>query len=587
VTWLGVAAFLILLQRGRVTATVFADELTYGRLAENIGHGLGKTFHGLPSSQRTLYPYLVAPAWALFDGVTAYRVALAINALAMTSVILPAFGIARTVTRFRTALATAVLVALVPSMVWSGMLMTESLAYPAAGVFLFATLLALRRPGLGTALVAGICVVAGYFARSQFISLGGVFAIAIVLEILRHGRAGIVPQLRRHKWVVLGAGLLGGAGGLVVLARPDLVGGYSCVLRNPPGPIELGTPALDYLGTTMIACALAPAIALIALAVTPRAWRDDRSGPLLCVAIAAAGGLLFQAAWTAVTTSPELQERYVFYAAPAVLPALALLPGRVRPRTLLAVTGVLTLYCALIFPGFSSVTGEVIVNRLGLTGPLADVLSDQRVLWAGATAVLGAGLALGLRAGATRAVTVALALTAVFTVPVLGARQLDANRQSAEQALRFQRPLTVVDDIAGTRRAALIITRGASLAGGFQVQLWNDSVDRVFRVGTTDTIGVGQACPVLVAADGTLSPKALCSGLGLPPVLVLEDGNGERLQPANGRVRRVGQGLRVWEVPSGEAPRLALRGVAGGAESLALPPDPVPGTGPAGRCNGT
>jgi hypothetical protein len=201
--------------------------------------------------------------------------------------------------------------------------------------------------------------------------------------------------------------------------------------------------------------------------------------------------------------------------------------------------------------------------------------------------VFGAGLVLAQRAGPRRMVAVALALTAIFSVPVLGARQLDANRQSAEQAQRFQQPLTAVDDIAGSRRSALIITRGSSLPGGFQVQLWNQSVDRVFRVGTTDTIGVGQACPLLVSADGTLRPKYSCSGLGLPSVLVLQDGTGEPLVPANGSVRRVGTGLRVWQVPPGQLPRLALKADAGGAESLALPPDPVPSSAPAGRCNGT
>lgn len=591
--WFGLAALLVLLQRGRVAPTVFADELTYGRLAQNIADGLGKSFQGLPSSQRTLYPYVVAPAWVVLDGVAAYRAALAINAVVMTSVVVPTFLLARSVARFRIALAAAAAAALVPSMTWAGMLMTESLAYPAAAWALLAMVVALRRPGLLTAALVAVALAVAYLGRTQLVGLAAAFVLAVLLDVVRGGRADLRAGIVRHRWV-LGAAGLAALGAAAFLASGSAAGGYACVTAEPPTPAELAGPVVDYAGTTLIAFGVVPGLCLVALAVTRGAWTSSRVGPLLCVAVAASAVLLVQAAWTVVTTSPELQERYVFYAAPA---AIALVPaaiGLVRPRTLGLVTAAAALYCAIAFPGFADVDGEVLTARLGLSGPLADVVGDQRVLWAATVAVLGGVVTLARVRWVSRAVVAGLALTATFSFAVVVVRQLDANAQSADRKAEFTAPLTAVDD-AGDGRAAIVLTGKGSLISAAELQLFNTSVDRVYRVGIDDLIGVGQACPINVNSLGLLELLRHCAGeRALPTRIVLVEEPNRRVRPDGGMVRELAPGVRLWERPPGTPARFDLvgRGVKDGGAgaagpSLVLPPTPPPPSGDVGRCNGS
>jgi len=98
--YLVLAAVLILHQRGRVVPDGFIDELTYGRVAQNLAAGDGFTYQGLSPGYRSLLPYAIAPAWALFSGSTAYHAALVVNAALMNLVVFPAYAIARRVAPF-------------------------------------------------------------------------------------------------------------------------------------------------------------------------------------------------------------------------------------------------------------------------------------------------------------------------------------------------------------------------------------------------------------------------------------------------------------------------------------------------------
>jgi hypothetical protein len=572
-TWLGLASLLILVQLGRKTPTTFVDELLFGRLAQNIAAGEGRTLQGLPLSMSTVYPLVVAPAWTLFDGVSAYRIALGLNALAMTGVVLPSFALTRRLVSFRWALAAAACAALVPAMVWSGMLMTEAVAYPAAAVALLAMVEVLRRPTLLGAVIVAATVGAAYLIRIQLIVLAAVFVVAVSLDVLRGGRHHIRERVHRHRAVLAAAAVGAVLLGVLLLVRQTSFGTYACVVADAPSPRELAGPLGDYVGTVFVATLGVPLIALASLALTRRSWRDERLAPLLCVGLAATLAFLGEAAWTAVTASPELQERYVFYITPILLPCLVAFPGRVRPRTVAIVALAGTVYAIAVFPGFADVTGDVVAERLGLGGFAADLLGERAVLWGAAFAVLGLAAFLAAQLGGTHALAVAVGVTALFGMATLGVRQLDANRASTELAERMPQPLDIVDRLTGGEPAGIVMGRGSDRQRLFHMQLWNHRVDRAYRIGIADRYGFGQLCPIVVGRDGTLASKRSCAGReDLPRWLVFVDQKARMTFP-NGAVRHDGGGVRVVEYPPAAAPR--VRVPAGQASAVELPPEQV------------
>ena len=121
---------------------ILPDEIVYSnsRRASRVG---APAVRGVPAlGWGEVYPTLIAPAWALFDDpVWAYHVALGINALLMSLAAIPAYLLARLFVCLECALLVAAMSVLVPSMAYTGVVMTENAFYP---VFLLSVLLIAR-----------------------------------------------------------------------------------------------------------------------------------------------------------------------------------------------------------------------------------------------------------------------------------------------------------------------------------------------------------------------------------------------------------------------------------------------------------
>ncbi len=196
---------------------------------------------GVPTSgYSTLYPILLAPAYALFDALpNAYAFAKATNAVAMSLAAVPAWLVTRRVAGRGLSLLGAAIAVAIPSMAYTATLVTETLFYPIALLFAWTFLRVLERPSGGRIAVLAAALVAALATRSQAIGFVGAILLApFVLALLRRD----VRELRR--FVPLLAGTVG-AGLLVVvgqLARgrslSDLLGAYSVVgagrLRSRP-----------------------------------------------------------------------------------------------------------------------------------------------------------------------------------------------------------------------------------------------------------------------------------------------------------------------------------------------------------------
>jgi hypothetical protein len=130
--WLGAIilvsiAVRVLLARRMVAPWIMVDELIYSELAKSAAaHGTflirGVPAHGFGF----VYPALIAPAFRIASVPAAYGVAKATGAVVMSLAAIPAYLLARRVVQPPLALFVAGLTLAVPSMVYTGTLMTET-----------------------------------------------------------------------------------------------------------------------------------------------------------------------------------------------------------------------------------------------------------------------------------------------------------------------------------------------------------------------------------------------------------------------------------------------------------------------------
>jgi hypothetical protein len=319
-----------------VTPWIMVDELVYSELAKSLaadGHFLVR---GVPSNgYGFVYPALIAPAFGLFDSVPhAYAVAKDINAVAMSIAAVPAYFLARRLVAPVPALVAAVLSLVIPSMLYTGMLMTENVFYPLFLLTALVLVLTLEQPTpRRQVLLLALCGV-GFATRAQAVAFLPTVLVAPVL----HGwiERDLKARLRRFATLY---GIVGGVAALALVATAargrsplTLLGAYQAATNNgytfsgvfhylPWHAAELDL----YVGVV-------PLAALLALWFAPRsvspAARAYAAATLPLVVF-----FLVEVAAFASTESFRIEERNDFYLAPLLLIALVGLAGdRVVPQ---------------------------------------------------------------------------------------------------------------------------------------------------------------------------------------------------------------------------------------------------------------
>src|SRR4051812_39624617 len=175
---------------GRIpTPWIMVDEVIYSELAKSFeAHGNFLIRDHAADVPSVLYPVAIAPAWIADSIPTAYGIAKAINVLLMTSTVVPVYLWARRLATSRWALVACALVLVMPSMLYTGVLMSENAFLP---LFLAATstlALALERPTLlRQALLLGFVVLA-VGVRLQALVLIPIILAAAALKVLVDAR---------------------------------------------------------------------------------------------------------------------------------------------------------------------------------------------------------------------------------------------------------------------------------------------------------------------------------------------------------------------------------------------------------------
>jgi hypothetical protein len=227
----------------------------------------------------------------------------------------------------------ALLAVAVPSLMYTGTLMTETVFYPLFACVALALVLALERPTIQRQLVLiGLCVLA-FLTRSQAIVLIPAVATApLLLAWLDRRRLRMLVDFR-VLYGVLAAGILGVLA--VQLARGhspyDVLGSYSVTGHATYRPDQVLKWVLYHIAELDLYLGIAPFAALVLLTFVGRSL-DRPLRVFLAAALPLTAWLLLEVGAFASALSPRIQERNLFYVAPLFLIALLAWIDRGMPR---------------------------------------------------------------------------------------------------------------------------------------------------------------------------------------------------------------------------------------------------------------
>ena len=346
-----------------VAPWIMVDELIYSELAKSFaasGHFLIRDHAS--GAYGYVYPILIAPAWAAFRAVPdAYAAAKGINALVMSLAAIPTYFIARRVLGKWLSLAAAAFAVAIPSMVYTGTLMTENAFYP---VFLAAVLVLIvwldKPTSANTAILVALCLFA-FLTRAQAIALA---PAVLTAPLLLAGR----EAFRRYRLMYL---LIAGGTALVVLEQVargrsvfGIFGAYQVAGSSHYSSGEVIRWFLYHLSELDLSLGVLPFAALLVLAFSLRSLpRAEKV--LISATVAVSFWLVLEVATFASEQSFRVEERNMFYVAPLFLIALLVWIDRGLPRGTVWATAAIIVAAAL--PGALPYSSLIGLNALSDT----------------------------------------------------------------------------------------------------------------------------------------------------------------------------------------------------------------------------
>jgi len=337
--WLaGIVAGSILFRwwfgREMVAPFIMVDELIYSELARSLAAGDGLEVRGEPYLISLLYPLLLAPVYAVFDSLPdAYAAVKALNAVIMSLAALPAYLLGRRVLSVGLSLLGALLAVALPSLVYTGTVMTENLFYPAFLLFAWALVRMLERPSVGAQLLVLALATGTVLIRAQ--------AVALVLAALT---APLVVRRPLRPYAPLYGIVLGGTA-LLLLAQvvrggslASLLGAYKVVGESDYDLGQVARFLVWHVAELDLYLGVVPVVAFVLLAARARSLDGPARAFLAATAALSFWVLLVVSVFASQFASNRIQERNMFFLAPLFLLALLVWVDRGAPRPRVAAT---------------------------------------------------------------------------------------------------------------------------------------------------------------------------------------------------------------------------------------------------------
>ena len=320
------------------------DELRYTLAARGLVDGEWLNLRGEPYGYGPVYPLVLAPILALSDGVeSAYPLFKLANALLFALAALPVYLIARRLLPAWWSVGVAAASIVIPSSIYTSLVLTESAAYLTTSLALLAVILALERPSPGRQLVMLGAVGLAYATRPQFAALLPAFLVGALLvwavdaerPTFRSAALGLWPTLASVAAIAVYA-----SSRLFLTSSPPegSFGGYADLWREYD-PLPVARFAVYHLAAWEIYLFVVPfVVAPIVVVELLRAARrgGEREGAFVATFLTVNATMVLIAAAFASTPYgySELHDRYLFYVAPLWLVAFIVWLERGLPRPL-------------------------------------------------------------------------------------------------------------------------------------------------------------------------------------------------------------------------------------------------------------
>lgn len=528
--------------------TVTLDEHLHKLQAVRYTDGLPGTFLHDPFARSTarLYSLVIMPAFALFDGDVAVRVAKAINALLFASAALPAYLVAREARLpRRLAVLAGVLSVAVPWLTITTVLYTENLAYPLFVWAVWAIVRAVRAPAPGRDALALALIALCTLTRTQLAALFVGYALLAAVAVLRARAPSVATTARRALRAFPFTAALAAVSvfGLALVAAGALgpqvdraLGPYRGIPERDGAPADVSLALVVEMGALALGVGVVPAV-LAALwfahvlrrPLSPAWWPALAATVLLAVlwatTLVAQGGYL----------GPATEERYFFYAAPLLwIGALGALHEHAVARrpVVLGLGGLAALFAALpLVVGINAETEFLspVLAAVGnvtarLSGPAG--LSQHDVLVALAL-LLTAVAALAWRSTAGRwaiAVAVPVILQLALTAYVFGAMRGGVPGVPPRTGDDFA-ALGWVDRAVDDGTEVSYVRSAADPGRELALPFWNDGVISVVDAPELQLPLPPYPISLLPAGAPSVAPDATVSGTRLADAVVQEPGS--------------------------------------------------------------
>jgi hypothetical protein len=336
-------AFRLVVNTRFQAPTILTDELTYTLLARDIAAGN----FSLANGYGIVYPLLMAPSWVLAEfGTTAYTLMQATNAVVISLTAVPVFLWARRMMQPRFALLAAGLTLAMPSMAYSGHIMTENAFVLAVTLAAWAIATAVERPTLLHQGLVLLALAAAFGTRAQAGILVIAVLIIVVLGVLAEERAtgaftwgGVARRLAR--WWPLGG--LAAIGLIAVVGRSvltdwrwnQLLQAYGVTADGQYTPAKALRYYVWHLGEATFALGVIPVAAvgiLVGLWITNR-LRSPAERAYVATTLIVALLVILQVGIFMSYWSERISERNMLCVFPLLLIGLALWLDAALPRS--------------------------------------------------------------------------------------------------------------------------------------------------------------------------------------------------------------------------------------------------------------
>jgi len=325
--WLGLAAGLQAFTSKIADWFVMTDELLYERLALSIAHThspLPRVHTEVVSNVNQLYPLIIAPLYRHGAILHGFHEAHTLNAFVMSSAALPAYLLARRVSRSAwLPFVVAVLTVTVPWIALSSFLLTEVVAYPVFVWALLAIQASIAKPSIRNDLLAVAGIALAVLARTQFYALAAVLPVALLAHAAVEHRGRAV--FREHRALVV-AYIVGIAATIALaVAGHSVLGTYAQTTGGNPLPLRIFGFATAHLAVVALAGGLLPFLAGGAWIVSNLVHSESTERTVFAwVSVVTVVVLTFEvASFDLRFGGGVVRERYLFYLTPILLIAFA------------------------------------------------------------------------------------------------------------------------------------------------------------------------------------------------------------------------------------------------------------------------